>query len=166
MKKIIDCYDKLEKNVLIASLLASTLVLFLQVIMRKVFNNSLSWSEELARFVFMWQIWLGVSIAQRQGSHIQIDLIFKFVRDKKAKAVRVLVALLNIAFCAFMVYVGWEVVSTQISMGKVSPAMRIPMWVVYFSLPFSFFVTMLRYIQALFEEIGHNGEGRPAPEGE
>lgn len=159
MKNIIDFYDKIEKNILIFSLLAATLILFLQVVMRKVFNNSLSWSEELARYIFMWQIWCGISIAQRQGRHIQVDLIFRLVRGWGKKAVRILVALINIAFCCLMVYVGWQVVSTHLALGTLSPAMRIPMWLVYLSLPFSFFVTMIRYVQGLIQDI----EGGPKP---
>ena len=166
MKKIIDWYDKLEKNIFIISLLATTLILFLQVIMRKVFNNSLSWSEELTRYIFIWQIWCGISIAQRQGRHIQVDLIFNIVKGWGKKAVRILASVLNIGFCCFMVYVGCQVVATHWSMGTLSPAMRIPMWTVYLSLPFSFFVTMIRYIQILVQEIGNNEEPRLALEGE
>ena len=166
MKKIIDWYDKLEKNVFIVSLLATTLILFLQVVMRKVFNNSLSWSEELTRYIFIWQIWCGISIAQRQGRHIQVDLIFKLVKGWGRKAVRILASTLNIAFCCFMVYVGCQVVASHISMGTLSPAMRIPMWTVYLSLPFSFFITMLRYLQVLLQDIGSSEKPGLALEGE
>jgi len=166
VKKILDWYDKLEKNVLIGSLLASTLILFLQVVMRKVFNNSLSWSEELTRYIFMWQIWCGISIAQRQGRHIQVDLIFMLVKGQGQKAVRILATILNIGFCCFMVYVGCLVVQSHLSMHTLSPAMRLPLWIVYLSLPFSFLVTMIRYIQALIKEIANTNQPRLALEGE
>lgn len=54
LKKLIYGYDKLEEYLLCGSLVFTTLVVFLQVIMRKVFNNSLTWSEELTRYIFIW----------------------------------------------------------------------------------------------------------------
>lgn len=59
MKKVIGFYNSLEAHLLVISLAFTTLLIFVQVVMRYVFNNSLSWSEELARYVFIWQIWLG-----------------------------------------------------------------------------------------------------------
>ena len=58
MKKIAQCYNKLEEWLLVGSLAFSVILLFIQVIMRSVFNSSLSWSEELARYIFIWQIYI------------------------------------------------------------------------------------------------------------
>ena len=44
LKKLIFGYDKLEEYMLCASLVLTTLIIFAQIIMRSVFNNSLTWS--------------------------------------------------------------------------------------------------------------------------
>ena len=74
LKKLIRYYNRLEENVLILSLVFTVALIFLQVIMRKVFQNSITWSEELARYIFIWQIWLGTSIGFRDGKHISISV--------------------------------------------------------------------------------------------
>lgn len=51
--------------------------------MRTVFHNSLSWSEELSRYIFIWQIWLGASIALKEDEHINVTLIYNFVKKKE-----------------------------------------------------------------------------------
>ena len=48
--------DNLEEYFVVATMALMTLLVFVQVIMRYVFISSLSWSEELARFIFLWVI--------------------------------------------------------------------------------------------------------------
>ena len=50
------------------------IIIFVQVIMRKA-GNSLSWSEELGKFLFVWISWMGISLGQREGEHIKITML-------------------------------------------------------------------------------------------
>ena len=59
LSQFTNIYNNLEEYLLIISLVCNVLLVFLQVIMRTVFKNSLTWSEELSRYIFIWQIWLG-----------------------------------------------------------------------------------------------------------
>ena len=134
--KLVYGYDKLEEYVLCASLVLTTLIIFVQVIMRSVFNSSLTWSEELTRYIFIWQIWMGVSIAQKDKAHIKVEILKSFVKNQKVIAVvDVIATILLIAFNIFLVTSGVELVQQMISRGNVSSAMRMPMWIVYIVLP-------------------------------
>ena len=79
--KIVYGYNHLEEYLLVGSLVFSVLLVFLQVVMRTVFKNSLSWSEELARYLFIWQTWLGVSIAFKEDEHIKVTLIYSIIKN-------------------------------------------------------------------------------------
>ena len=68
LSRIGNIYNNLEEYLLVVSLVINVLLVFLQVIMRTVFKNSLTWSEELSRYIFIWQIWLGASIALKYMS--------------------------------------------------------------------------------------------------
>ena len=57
LSRIGNIYNNLEEYLLVVSLVINVLLVFLQVIMRTVFKNSLTWSEELSRYIFIWQIW-------------------------------------------------------------------------------------------------------------
>ena len=67
--------DKAEDVCLVSMFVLMVAAIFLQVIMRFVFNNSLTWSEELGKFIFVWISWLGISIAERKNEHIKITLV-------------------------------------------------------------------------------------------
>ena len=49
MRNFLRKFDKFEEVVLVSSLVANVLIVFIQVIMRYFFNTSLAWSEELSR---------------------------------------------------------------------------------------------------------------------
>lgn len=154
LKKLVYGYDKLEEYLLCGSLVFTTLAIFAQIIMRSVFNNSLTWSEELTRYIFIWQIWMGVSIAQRDKQHIKVELLFSFVKNEKAKSVIDIVATaIWIAFSAFLLVNGTQLVLQMISRGNVSSAMRLPMYLVYIVLPLSAFVLCLRLLGQMVEDV-------------
>lgn len=154
LKKLIYGYDKLEEYLLCASLVVTTLIVFTQVIMRFCFNSSLTWSEELTRYIFIWQIWLGASIAERENEHIYLEIVNSLVKNEKIKEfIRILADLIMIAFNVFLVVKGFELVQQMITRGNVSGAMRMPMYYVYLALPVSSLIMSLRLIGKLFVNV-------------
>lgn len=153
MKKALAFYDKLEERILAGSLIVTVLIIFFQVIMRKVFNNSLSWSEELARFIFIWQVWYGISITVRRKKHIEVTLIQNIIKGKALNILQHAITVINIAFCLFMMVTGWSITSNLMEKNTLSPAMGIPLWIVYLALPFSFFLAAIRHVLELFPGI-------------
>ena len=77
-----------EEIVIVAMFALMVAVIFLQVIMRYVFSNSLSWSEELGKFLFVWITWLGISLGERMGEHIKITMLVDRLPFKVAQVVK------------------------------------------------------------------------------
>ena len=154
LKKIVKVYDNIEEKVLVVSLIVTVLLIFGQVVMRYVFNNSLSWSEELARFIFIWQIWLGTSIGFRKKEHLRITIIEDALKSQRAKATfRLFGHVAMVVFCVFLVIAGWEICASQISANYTSPGTNLPYWIVYFALPFSNGVVALRELGAFVTDL-------------
>lgn len=104
MKAVLNKWTYIEEKVLIGSLIFNTLLIFLQIIMRGAFNSSLSWSEELSRYIFIWQIWLGADLAFAYGEHIKVEMIYNWLPGEKAKnMLRILVEAVWLAFNIFLV---------------------------------------------------------------
>lgn len=144
LKKI---WDHLEEGILVPMLAFSSLLLFAQVVMRYVFESSLSWSEELARFLYLWEVWLGIAYATKTGAHLRVDLIYDLVKGKAALVLRLFVNILWFAFGVWFAFIGSQTMMTIMGFGQCSSAMRIPMWLVYLAIPVGSGLMAIRLIE-------------------
>ncbi|MDR1778261.1 MAG: TRAP transporter small permease [Clostridiales Family XIII bacterium] len=137
-----------EEIILLPSFVFSVLLVFSQVIMRYIFHNSLSWSEELARYIFVWQLWIGISYAARNQSHIRIKLIENLIKGPLGrKILESLVIVIWFSFFIFVIYKGWQTAVMIRGYHQVSPAMGLPMFYCYLAIPVGATLTELRLIQ-------------------
>ncbi len=154
MNKVINTYNKLEEYLLVVSLVFNVIIVFAQVIMRSVFNYSLSWTEELSRYIFIWQTWLGASVALKYNEHIKVELIFNFIKNEKVnRIIKILANLIWFAFCLFLVFNGWKLTQSMISRNALSSGMRMPLAFVYISLPVSSLLICLRLIPKILTDM-------------
>jgi TRAP-type C4-dicarboxylate transport system permease small subunit len=89
-------------------LVALTIVTaFVQVVFRYGLDSSLSWSEELARYLFVWIIFIGTSVATRRRQHIFVEVFVAHM----PRALRAWTDFLSVAasifFFTVFAYVGW-----------------------------------------------------------
>jgi C4-dicarboxylate transporter, DctQ subunit len=153
MRKILKFYDKAEEYFLVGSLVLTVAIVFLQVVMRYAFNASLSWSEELTRYIFIWQIWLGASIGFRDRKHIKVEITKMFFGPKIIRVLDILADLIWMATNIYFVYGGTVLVGNLMRIQSLSTAMLLPLWIVYAALPFSSAVLVVRQLLALGHDI-------------
>ena len=152
MKKILKWLDDNAELYLCVFLMSfMTLVTFIQVVMRKVFNNSLSWSEELARYLFIWTIYIGISYGVKMDKHVAVDAVYSYMPKGVKKYYAMIAYALFLLFAVAIVYYGVTVVGMQISSGQVSPAMGLPMQYVYVAPVVGMVLTVIRLVQKIIE---------------
>lgn len=88
MKKI---DENLERWIMFLLLAGITLVLGIQIVFRFILNNSLTWSEELARFMFIWSTFLSIGFCLREGISLKIDTLISLF-PKKVQAIILLLS--------------------------------------------------------------------------
>ena len=109
-------------------------IMFIQVVFRYIFNNSLSWSEELIRFLFVWLTFLGGALAINNKSHIAVEFFIELLPVKYLKYTKIFNLILITAFFPSMVVIGgcW----VYHSRGLQSSALGLPVNIVlYGALP-------------------------------
>src|SRR5690625_1487203 len=102
----------------------TVVVIFIQVMMRYVFSSSLSWSEEIARYGFIWMIFIGVSYAVKKNKHLKVDAITMLFNDR-AKTIMGIIA--NVLFLVFAVVITYYSLEMVARITRVSAALQIPL---------------------------------------
>ncbi len=153
MKKMtaIKIYDHLEEIILVILFVILVAVIFLQVVTRYVFNNSLSWTEALGRYIFVWLSWLGVSLAAKKGEHIKITAFIDKFSFKKAQFLNILSEILVIAICGVTIYYGVVLCDMLIGMNSQDAALHINPVFGYAAVPVGCGLQVLRSIQSMLK---------------
>lgn len=152
MKLINKLDDKFEEYILVTSLAFNVGLIFIQVAMRYIFSSSLSWSEELARYIFIWQTWLGTSLAVKYDKHIRVDVLKNFLSFSKQKKLDNIIRIIWIIFIAYLAYQGFKLTSMQFARNQLSPALEIPLGFAYASMPIGCCFMIFRLIQKIYRE--------------
>lgn len=156
LKKIGHYYDKAEEYCLVAILAICVVIIFAQVIMRYVFNNSLSWSEEVCKYLFVWMIWLGTSLGAKVKGHLCITIISDQVKGVPKYVLDIVVKLIWLALCLFLVINGSELVMSMIARNKTASSIPwLKVWVVYLAIPFSQGVLSIRILLDIIGDVLH-----------
>ncbi len=115
-----------------------------QVFTRFILNDPSTWTEELAVFMLIWVSLLGAAVALNRGAHLGIDYFVGKLPYKVRLSTEVVVFFCVAAFSFFvMILGGVDLVSSNLELGQVSPALHVKMGYVYLAVPISgFFLTL------------------------
>jgi TRAP-type C4-dicarboxylate transport system permease small subunit len=147
LKNSITVLDNIEGYLCKFFLSFFVILLFFQVIMRTVFQNSLAWSEEASRFAFVWFAFLGASYAARLGAHNRVTFQFKLFPRIVGDVSQLIADGIWLVFNAIMTVKSIEVIRDMMEFPFYSPALDIPMQYVYMLFPFTFILMSVRIIQ-------------------
>ena len=148
-KGVLSFCNEAEEKFLVFSFAFSLALIFVQVCCREV-GYSLSWSEELARYLFIWQCWIAVSLAERDKVHIRIFMLTKRFPQKIRLVIKLLVDAGVIAINIFFIYWGIQMVLFLMNAGTAATATKIPMWIIYAAMPLGSFTYSLRLLGNIF----------------
>lgn len=132
-----------------------TVIIFVQVVCRYVLQDSLSWSDELARYLFIWLTFLGASVAFHEDTHIKVTYFVDMIRNAKLRAV--VYTLADMA-CLWLLWVfvkdGFVVSSRVLALGQTSSSMEfIPVGLIYLAVPLGSLFMALNIIQHALERV-------------
>jgi len=90
------------------------------------------WTEEMARFLFVWSIMLGANLGVREGTHFTVDLFPRM--GKRAEAAMTLFSGTFILVSAF-VFLWWGIEFTQFALNRISELAELPLWYIHVAWP-------------------------------
>ena len=110
-------------------------IIFVQVVARYAFHHSLSWSEEIGRYIFVWISFLGMVAAFKHGSHVSLDLLLHVLKGCSRKVLLRSNGLLILVMSSAIFWSGIKLY--QLGTRQMSPALKLPMHLVYLVVPVS-----------------------------
>ncbi|MCL6266289.1 TRAP transporter small permease [Flagellimonas myxillae] len=109
-----------------------------QVFSRYILGSPSSFTDELARYLMIWLGVLGAAFVAGKNGHVAIDLIPSKLNAKSQKTVKKVVAILIILFSLTALVIGGSrLVYITYVLQQYSPALQLPLAIVYLVLPIS-----------------------------
>lgn len=97
-----------EETSLAALLGVMTLVTFVNVVLRYVFNSSLIWGLEVVLILFAWLVLFGITYGFKVTSHLGVDAIINLLPHRGKRVLAILSALVCLAYAALLLKGAWD----------------------------------------------------------
>lgn len=135
-------------------LMTLTAAVFTSVIVRYfgLFQGSMPWIDELARYLSIWLVFLGSAVALQQGKHVSADFLLGIVAPRVRPYLSLLIMLSMLVFLVVLTREGIGLV--QRTMRQLSPALGVPMGYVYLAIPMGGALMILVATRSIVEAIG------------
>ena len=159
MEKLLRILDRILDGIALMSLTVLVLVVGLQIFARYVLNHSLFWSEELARYLFVYLVFLGAAIMLRKNRHIQVSFFVERLAPSLQKGIAILVDVVLLIFMGIVLWQGIRLASMVWTVP--TAALFIPWTFVYLGVLISMAAMVIIMLGRLWDHIaGANKEGR------
>ena len=145
---IVRLWHRLEEGFIALLLAAMTLLTFVQVVLRYVFNTGFIWALEATTYMFAWLVLFGMSYCMRVHAHIGIDAVVKLFAPAPQRVIGLLAILLSLAYCVILFIGAWNYTDTMMTLGITAEDIPIERWMLSFILPVGFALLFLRLAEA------------------
>ena len=156
--------ENFEELVLVVLLFLMAIIMGVQVFSRYVLRSSLTWSEELTRYMFIWSGFLSVAYCARKRLGLRVDLLLNYMPKNVAAVMQIVALLLEAGVFIYLFPYAYAIMMRAVDTGRLSPATQIPMWMMQAAPFIGFGLAVLRILQRLYLEI--TGKAVPAKSAE
>ncbi len=125
-----------------------------QVVSRGLFHKPATFTEELARFIFIWLALIGAAAAYIDRAHLMVDYFVKKASETKQKIFRMFSLAVVVAFAFLVMVVGGLMLMVQtLGSSQLSPVLNFPMGWIYACVPLAGIVITGFAVLDLFSEV-------------
>lgn len=146
--KIDKAVDKIQEYVCFLLFFGMVVVGGISVFSRFIFNMSITWAEELIRFLCIWLTFVGSGLTVRKDGHVSIDIFISLIKNNKVRAVYYCVSrIIGIAFLLILLPASVQLV--QRTGNSLAAALPIKFSWIYLAVPVGIISMLWSYLTAL-----------------
>ena len=151
MRKLLGGVHRVLEWLLVGLVAVLIVPVSLQIFSRQTaFIPSYLWTEELARFCFVWMIMVGAMLAAREGTHFEVDLLPKLSARTNAWF-SILTSLFMLLFAVLFIHYGWRF--TLFGKDQLSEIAELPMWMIFVAWPLAGVTWAVFLAEKLYDSI-------------
>ncbi len=109
--------SRAEENIIAALMVAMTLLVFIDVVMRFGWGSGFLWSQELTLYIAAWFVLFGISYGLKVGAHIGVDALVNQFPPRPRRIVSGLAVILSLLYCGLFLYGSWIYLQKIYSIG-------------------------------------------------
>lgn len=133
-------------------------LIFYGVICRYVFGSPLYWVDEISTYILVWGCILGWSIAQRDGRHIRVGILYDYLSVRVRWYISIFASFASIVFCFFLAYLGYVLEVKYLTSGQQSMNTQFPLWAVYVFVPVAALMLSARFVEEMYGLLKNGGK--------
>ncbi|MFA9421997.1 MAG: TRAP transporter small permease [Sedimentibacter sp.] len=147
LKKLLNILDNFEEKALTVILSIMVVVIFMATFFRFTKILIIPWAEELARYLMVWLVFLGIGAGAKSNRHFTVDNLVNALPKSTYKIFFIIRTVIIVTYCSFIGYIGFGLINSLKIMGQTSPALRMPIWFVYSAIPVGLTIMIVRTLQ-------------------
>ena len=144
--------DNLEEVILVVLLMCMVVIMTIQIGARYIANYSLSWSEELTQYMFVWATFISVSYCVKKRISIKIEQFINILPERGKAGLRLFRHTIVFIFCIIMIPFALTYVQQAVDSGATSSALHLPMYFIQSAPLAGFILLAIRVAQAWIRE--------------
>ncbi len=151
--------DKAEEAVISLLLVAMTLLVFWEVILRFGFGTGVSWGQEATLHLSAWLVLFGASYGLKTGAHIGVDAFVRLFRPLGQRILTGIAVLLSLAYCGLFIYGSWVYLEKMHMIGIELEDIPVQTWIAHSILLVGLVLLSLRLLGLLWRVIRGRATG-------
>jgi len=143
-ERVDETIARVEQTLLVTFLGFIIFVAFLQIVLRNVFSTGLDWGDSLVRNLVLWIGFIGATLATKEGKHINIDIVSRWLPSLGKEIVTLITHLFSFFISCLLTYAALKFIRNEIQMGNMT-FLNIPAWIPEMILPMTFGLMTFRF---------------------
>lgn len=144
LSKTFKVLNRTEEFLSSTLMLGMVVIITVQVFCRYVLQSSLDWSEEIARYIFIWAVYLGASYALHKDRHLEITILRYYLPARLQRLLILFAYACVLFFCLYMTWFGGVMVLDTREADLHTPALDVPAFWFWTCIPVSFALMAVR----------------------
>jgi C4-dicarboxylate transporter, DctQ subunit len=141
-----DWVNRVEEGLIALILAVMTVLTFVQVVLRYVFNTGFLWALEANFYLFAWLVLIGISYCVRTHAHIGVDAAIRLMSPAVRRWIGLFVVGLVLVYAGLMLYGSLVYIDKMREIGIEAEDIPVERWILSLCLPLGFFLLILRIL--------------------